>query len=52
MNTTLAKALVACVVLAPLASLPLAAETVVDVNVRGAQKISVAIKVANPAYAK
>jgi tol-pal system beta propeller repeat protein TolB len=52
MNMIIAKAFVACVALAPLASLPLAAETVVDVNVRGAQKISVAIKVANPAYAK
>ena len=52
MNKTMLKFLVACVAAAPLAPLSLTAETVVDVDVRGAQKITVAIKVANPAFAK
>ncbi len=52
MKKTILKTLVACAAFASLALLPLEAETVVDVDVRGTQKIAVAIKVANPAFAK
>ena len=52
MNKTILKTLVACAAFAPLAPLPLDAETVVDVDVRGAQKITVAVNVAHPAFAK
>ena len=52
MNKTILKTLVVCAAFAPLATLPLEAETVVDVDVRGAQKITVAVNVAHPAFAK
>ena len=41
---------VLCLVSAP--GLPVSAATVVDVDVRGAQKLSVAVNVAHPAFAK
>ena len=52
MNKTLLKSLVACAAFAPLAPRSLDAATVVEVDVRGAQKATVAIKVAHPAFAK